>query len=162
MTILRILQFIVVITLLGFTDPSSVNQMGDEDPQTVILISIDGLRADYLTRGVTPNILKLSEEGVHAKYLEPIFPSKTFPNHYSIITGLYPANHGIVNNSMYDPELGFFRLSDREVISKSSWWGGEPLWITVQKHGHSKCHLFLARLRRRFNSGSSTNLLDGI
>ncbi len=114
----------------------------DDEPRTVILISIDGLRADYLTSENTPNLVELANQGVRAEYLEPVFPSKTFPNHYSIITGLYPANHGIINNSMYDPDLGFFRLSDREVLSKTAWWGGEPLWITVQKHGHTSATYF--------------------
>ena len=116
--------------------------MNDGESHTVILISIDGFRADYLTQEDSPHLLELANQGVHAEYLEPVFPSKTFPNHYSIITGLYPANHGIISNSMYDPELGVFRLSDREAISKSQWWGGEPLWVTVEKQGHVSATYF--------------------
>ncbi len=134
--------FPALVVILGFAATGHSSHASDEEPRTVILISIDGLRADYLTRENTPNLLELADQGVWAEYLEPVFPSKTFPNHYSIITGLYPANHGIINNSMHDPDLGFFRLSDREVISKSSWWGGEPLWITVQKHGHTSATYF--------------------
>ena len=121
---------------------------------TVILISIDGLRPDYITPENTPHIFGVAEQGVRAEYMKPVFPSKTFPNHYSIITGLYPANHGIINNSMYDPTLGYFRLSDREVISKSGWWGGEPLWVTVQKQGRTSATYFWP--------GSDTDSIQGI
>ncbi|MXX97800.1 MAG: alkaline phosphatase family protein [Rhodothermaceae bacterium] len=126
------LLVLIVVSCADLPDP----------PNTVILISIDGLRADHITPENTPHLHGLAGKGVHAEYLEPVFPSKTFPNHYSIITGLYPANHGIINNSMYDAELGTFRIGDRNAIKKSEWWGGEPLWITVQKHGHTSATYF--------------------
>lgn len=133
---------ILLITLLCFTNLVPFAHSTDDDHRTVILISIDGMRADYLTPEHTPHLFEFAQMGVRAKYLEPVFPSKTFPNHYSIITGLYPANHGIISNSIYDPDVGLFRLSDREMISKSSWWGGEPLWVTVQKHGRMSATYF--------------------
>ena len=140
------LQISVWLVTLLFSACVSIRQdsvqTSDEESRTVILISVDGLGADYLSPEDTPNILALADQGVRAKYLEPVFPSKTFPNHYSMITGLYPANHGIINNSMYDPELGTFRLSDREVLSKSQWWGGEPLWVTVEKQGRTSATYF--------------------
>lgn len=133
---------IALFLISGANHPDVLKQGTDEEPRTVILISIDGLRADYITPEDTPHLYELAGKGVHAEYLEPVFPSKTFPNHYSIITGLYPANHGIINNSMYDSGLGSFRISDRDAITKSAWWGGEPLWITVQKHGHTSATYF--------------------
>ena len=78
---------------------------------------------------------RLAKNGVRAKAMIPVFPTKTFPNHYSIVTGLYPVNHGIVANTMYDPEFDArFSLSDREAVRDSRWWGGEPLWVTAEKH----------------------------
>ncbi len=142
MTLRNSFWLIVLLVFSGATHPDFLEYGPDEEPGTVILISIDGFQADYLTPEHTPNLYQLANAGVHAAYLEPVFPSKTFPNHYSIITGLYPANHGIINNSMYDPELGTFRLSDREALVKSGWWGGEPLWVTVQKHGHVSATYF--------------------
>ena len=69
----------------------------------VILVSIDGFRNDYLERGITPNLLTLAQKGTFAKKFEPVFPTITFPNHYSLVTGRYPDRNGIVNNTMYDP-----------------------------------------------------------
>ncbi len=104
---------------------------------TVILVSIDGFRADYQDRFDTPTLDRLAAEGVRAsKGMLPVFPSKTFPNHYSIATGLYPAHHGIVGNTMYDPGMdAWFRLSDREAVEDTRWWLGEPIWVTAEKQG---------------------------
>jgi predicted AlkP superfamily pyrophosphatase or phosphodiesterase len=102
----------------------------------VILVSIDGWRWDYLERFQPPAIGGLAKRGVVAEALVPVFPSKTFPNHYTIITGQYPGRHGIVSNSMIDPALpGRFSLSRRDVQQDTRWWGGEPLWVTVERQG---------------------------
>lgn len=105
--------------------------------RTVILISIDGFRADYTDIHEAPNLRRLIAGGVHANEgMKPVYPSKTFPNHYSIVTGLYPARHGIVSNSMYDPELDdTFSISDREAVENPVWWEGEPIWTAVEKQG---------------------------
>lgn len=104
--------------------------------QTVILISIDGFRWDYPEKADTPNIDYLIEHGVRAKSLIPCFPTKTFPNHYTIVTGLYPEHHGIIANNMYNPERSeYFRLSLREAVRDPVWWGGEPIWVTAEKNG---------------------------
>ena len=102
----------------------------------VILISIDGWRWDYTERFKPPAIESLARSGVRSDGLIPTFPSKTFPNHYSIVTGLHPAAHGITSNNMIDPRLpGRFTLSNREVQQDTRWWGGEPLWVTAEKQG---------------------------
>src|SRR6516225_3816023 len=80
----------------------------------LILISIDGFRADYFDRGLTPTLKALAADGVHAQAMRPAFPSLTFPNHYTLVTGLYPDHHGMVGNSMWDAELGKFGLSNKE------------------------------------------------
>jgi predicted AlkP superfamily pyrophosphatase or phosphodiesterase len=83
-------------------------------PGTVLLISLDGFRWDYIERFAPPNLTALAETGVRAKALIPVFPTKTFPNHYSIVTGLYPAEHGIISNNMYDPDRdAWFSMRDR-------------------------------------------------
>ncbi len=112
-------------------------------PPTVILISIDGFRWDYLDRYPSPILSQLAADGVRAQGLIPCFPSKTFPNHYSIVTGLYPENHGIVANNMYDPEFdASFSLGNREEIGNGRWWGGEPIWVTAARQGVKSAVMF--------------------
>jgi len=102
---------------------------------TILLVSIDGFRPDYLGFE-TPNLNSLAERGVRAKWMIPSFPTKTFPNHYTIVTGLYPEHHGIVANNMWDNATGTkFAPSDREQVQNPKWWGGEPIWVTAEKQG---------------------------
>ncbi|TRY83309.1 hypothetical protein DNTS_006036 [Danionella cerebrum] len=103
----------------------------------VILLSVDGFRASYMKRGSTviPNIEKLKSCGTHSPYMRPMYPTKTYPNLYTITTGLYPESHGIVGNSMHDP--GFdanFNFRGKEKLNHR-WWGGQPIWITAMKQG---------------------------
>jgi predicted AlkP superfamily pyrophosphatase or phosphodiesterase len=103
---------------------------------TVLLVSLDGFRYDYLEKVETPNLQRLIREGVKAKWLIPQFPTKTFPNHYSIVTGLRPEKHGIISNTMFDPEFNEgFSLRNLKAIRDGKWWGGEPLWVTAEKEG---------------------------
>ena len=102
---------------------------------TTILISLDGFRADFLNRGLTPTLNSFVAEGVSPRYMLPSFPSVTFPNHYTIITGLYPESHGIVSNSFWDPDLKEeFFYTDPARSMQPKWWSeGEPLWVTAAK-----------------------------
>ncbi|XP_057184747.1 ectonucleotide pyrophosphatase/phosphodiesterase family member 2 isoform X1 [Triplophysa rosa] len=103
----------------------------------VILLSIDGFRASFMKRGSTviPNIEKLRSCGTHAPYMRPMYPTKTYPNLYTITTGLYPESHGIVGNSMYDPVFdASFNIRGKEKLNHR-WWGGQPIWITAVKQG---------------------------
>ncbi|CEQ40678.1 SPOSA6832_02317 [Sporobolomyces salmonicolor] len=127
------------------------------DP-TVILLSMDGMRADYLTRGLTPHLLNISRKGVRAEYLKPVFPTLTFPNHWSLLyvsfilisppcrfpprpfthsplaTGLYPSSHGIVSNDFWSPAMEKeFVYTEPAQSWESGWWGGEPIWATAVK-----------------------------
>jgi len=109
----------------------------------VILISIDGFRADYLDRLQPPNLMKLAAAGVRADGLIPQFPSKTFPNHYTIVTGLTLAHHGIISNNMRAKDIpGEFEMSNREVIADPRWWGGEPIWNTAERQGRKSASMF--------------------
>lgn len=98
----------------------------------VLLVSLDGFRADYTTYEVTPVINRLRECGIQTSFMRSSFPSKTFPNHYTIATGLYPESHGIVGNYMYDMEKNsLFTMSTTDPY----WWGGETIWKTLSKAG---------------------------
>jgi predicted AlkP superfamily pyrophosphatase or phosphodiesterase len=108
----------------------------------VILISFDGWRWDYTDRGNVPNLKALAARGVRAKELIPSFPSLTFPNHYTIVTGLYPGHHGIVSNTMATPSMPRkFSMSSNEVRN-SAWWGGEPVWATAMRQGRRAMSMF--------------------
>jgi predicted AlkP superfamily pyrophosphatase or phosphodiesterase len=102
---------------------------------TVVLIALDGFRWDYLDRPVAVNLRALAERGVRAERLIPSFPSKTYPNHYTLVTGLYPQNHGIVANVIHDSALGWFRTGADPAVRDGRWFGGEPIWVTAEKRG---------------------------
>ncbi|MDF3980946.1 ectonucleotide pyrophosphatase/phosphodiesterase [Luteibacter sp. PPL201] len=109
----------------------------------VLLISIDAFRADYRDRKITPNLEAMAADGAQAPYMLPSFPSLTFPNHYTLVTGLVPDHHGIVNNTMRDPVLGEFDLSNHAATSDGRWWSdAEPIWVTAQKHGLRTATMF--------------------
>ena len=102
----------------------------------VLLVSFDAFRWDYLNRNITPNLEKIYAEGVRAISLQPVFPSKTFPNHISIITGMYPENHGIITNTFENPTTNeWYKLSDRNSVQNSKWYLGEPFWETAKRNG---------------------------
>lgn len=110
---------------------------------SLILISIDGYRADYLERGHSPVLAALAADGVRAKGLHPVYPSVTYPNHYTLVTGLYPDQHGIVNNTMRDAVLGNFSPPNRAANADGRWWDqAEPIWVTAQKQGRRTAAVF--------------------
>ena len=105
-------------------------------PQTpLLLISIDGLRPGDITPESMPHLTRLGQTGVRAEGMQPSYPALTFPNHYTLITGLRPDHHGVTHNSMWDMQLGEFRVANREAVSDGRWWGGEPVWIGADKAG---------------------------
>ncbi len=113
----------------------------------VILVSLDAFRWDYcdLYPKETVNLRAFRAKGVSARALIPVFPSNTFPNHYSIVTGLRPAKHGIVNNRFFDSATGkFFIYNLPQSVRQSEWWGGEPIWVTAAKQGRrSACSFWV-------------------
>ncbi len=111
--------------------------------RTVVLVSFDGFRADYLNRPGAVRLRALAAAGVRAERMVPSFPSKTFPNHYTLVTGLYPEHHGIIANTMYDAAIAkTFTISDTSVTHDPRWWGGEPLWNTVERQGKKAASFF--------------------
>ncbi len=101
----------------------------------VVMISIDGFRHDYIDLYSPPFLSSIQNKGFRAKSLEPIFPSKTFPNHYSLITGMYSDKHKLVANRFHDPERQQDYLLGSSTTRDGSWYAGEPLWTSVKKQG---------------------------
>lgn len=109
----------------------------------VILISIDGFRYDYAKKYKARNILRLAEQGASAEKMLPSFPSKTFPNHYTLVTGLWPGHHGIVSNEFYSrSRQEWYRVADRNAVQDGSWYGGVPLWSLAEQQGMLSASLF--------------------
>lgn len=121
--------------------PASRNAKGRQP--VVILVGIDGLGWEFMERAETPTLDRLAANGVRAERLVPSFPTKTFPNHYTMVTGLYPGHHGLVANNMYDPDFdATYGLDDRPAVGDGRWYGGEPIWVTAQKQGLRTAPLF--------------------
>jgi predicted AlkP superfamily pyrophosphatase or phosphodiesterase len=102
----------------------------------VVMVSFDAFRHDYIERYHPSAFMEVAARGVHASAMIPSFPSKTFPNHYTIATGLYPGDHGITGNAFFDPSRReWYRLADQKAVRDSSWYGGEPIWVTAERNG---------------------------
>lgn len=109
----------------------------------VIMVSFDGFRHDYVEKYNLPNFKKLIKQGSSTQALIPSFPSKTFPNHYTLVTGLYPGNHSLVDNEFYDPEQKkAYAIRKREMVEDPSFYGGTPLWQLAQQHGMKAASFF--------------------
>jgi predicted AlkP superfamily pyrophosphatase or phosphodiesterase len=134
--------FPALLLLAGCVPDDQRTSEGDQ--QILILISIDGMRHDYQALVETPALDQLTRKGVRAESLTPVFPSKTFPNHYTHVTGLYPENHGIIANRMWDPVFeDEFYIGDQSVPAQDGrWYGGEPLWVTAEKNGLTAASCF--------------------
>jgi predicted AlkP superfamily pyrophosphatase or phosphodiesterase len=129
------LQILAIFSVVSCSSGSVNNKQLNVDA-TVILISLDGYSQQYLGKYPAPNIEALIKEGLIADSMQPAFPTKTFPNHYSIVTGLYPGNHGIVENNIYDKDFdAIFRMSKPEEVTHARWWLGEPIWVTAELQG---------------------------
>ncbi|MDR2887869.1 MAG: ectonucleotide pyrophosphatase/phosphodiesterase [Bacteroidales bacterium] len=149
--------FILVISgtvICGFG-----NRKKTKEPQEYLLVvSFDAFRADYHTHYNTPNLNRLATDGVKAGRMYSSFPTNTFPNHYTIATGLYPDHHGLINNSFYAPdldrpyglvnimvynqEIGRHYRIDRSSVEDAAFYGGEPMWVTAEKHGLKSAAFF--------------------
>lgn len=117
-------------------DMNRINSTEALSKPYVILISADGFRYDYAEKYKAENLLRLAQSGVSAKAMIPSFPSITFPNHWSLITGLYPSHHGLIDNFFYDYKREkFYKMSSAENAEDGSWYGGTPLWSLAEKQG---------------------------
>ncbi len=113
-----------------------INARHQRDKPYLVLVSIDGFRWDYMDRYPTPNMHRLASSGSKTERLLPVFPTLTFPNHYSIATGLYPQHHGIVANDFPDPGTGaWYSLKNRAAVEDGRFYNGEPIWVTAETQG---------------------------
>lgn len=118
------------------TGSGGINTAEHRDKPYVVLVSLDGFRADYLDYFELPNLRRIALRGARARWMQAVFPSLTFPNHYSLVTGLESARHGIVSNRFYDPlRKQQYIYTDSAVVSDGSWYGGEPIWVTAERQG---------------------------
>ncbi|KIY45676.1 nucleotide pyrophosphatase [Fistulina hepatica ATCC 64428] len=125
--------------------------------RTVLLVSIDGLRADYLDRGFTPHLLNIAKKGLRAKSMIPVFPTLTFPNHWALMTGLYAESHGIVANNFWDPASQTeFHYNKVESCWRPDWWHGEPMWETAERAGVITANLMWPGPPKTVSGASST------
>lgn len=136
-------SLIVVLVFVFVANFKAKSQDTLNNDKYVIVLSMDAFRWDYNTMAPVPNLDSIARVGVRAEYLKPAFPTLTFPNHYTLATGLYPDHHGIVMNNFYDDSLGLvYRIGDRSVVEDSRFYGGEPIWITAQKQGLKTASFF--------------------
>ncbi|PID93447.1 MAG: alkaline phosphatase family protein [Bacteroidetes bacterium] len=128
---------LALLPLVGFLfSACNTAQEAKKETPYVVMLSMDGFRWDYVDRVPTPNLDKVAQRGVKAQSLKPAFPSKTFPNHYTIATGLYPDHHGLVHNTFLDPKSGRkYAIGDPETRGDQYFYGGEPIWMTAEKQG---------------------------
>ncbi len=111
-------------------------QTADNNKPYLLIVSLDGFRWDYPQKYKLPYLDSIAAKGVKAKSIQPCFPTVTFPNHYSMATGLYPDNHGIVQNKFYDKELNLtYRIGDSKTVMDGRFYGSEPIWVTAEKQG---------------------------
>jgi predicted AlkP superfamily pyrophosphatase or phosphodiesterase len=140
---MRMLAFVILALPAGACGGLQQGRAASEAAEsTVVLISLDGFRRDYLEWHSPPTLLALAADGVVADAMIPSFPTSTFPNHYTIVTGLRPQNHGIVNNTMYDPVFDARFSLGNEGPREDRWWGGEPIWSTAEKQGVKSAAFF--------------------
>jgi len=120
------------------------NQQNNENIQPyVVMVSLDGFRWDYTQYANTPVLDSLAKVGVLAEALIPSFPTKTFPNHYTMATGLYPDHHGIVLNGFYaDDQKRNYNKGDKSTVGDEAFYSGEPIWTTAELQGVKSATLF--------------------
>lgn len=134
-------QYLLIVVGAGFcigrscSDGCTVGAPLKKHPAKFLLILFDGFRWDYFQKTQLPNFDRFRSRGVHAEYMEPIFPSLSYPGYYSILTGLNAESHGFIENTMYDPIQKMFFWTDTDVNgSQPFWWeGSEPVWTTAAK-----------------------------
>jgi len=123
----------ISLCLLFFIGASAFPQ---EKEPILIFISLDGFRHDYVERFQPENLSRFIAEGVGAKGLIPSFPTKTFPNHYTLATGLLPEHHGLVDNDFYEPEKDqVYTMGNRSLVQDGYWYGGTPIWVLAEQYG---------------------------
>lgn len=142
----KTIMYVIILIICIYTLPScrsssnvtgsttTINSKASLEKPYVILISLDGFRWDYVEKYQPPHLSKFIKNGVKAQSLIPSFPSKTFPNHYTIATGMYPDQHGIIGNSFYSNKKKItYKIGNRKMVEDGSFYGGDPIWVQAEK-----------------------------
>ena len=154
------INILIIFCLLSVhCQPSQTEE--SRSTNSLLLISIDGFMNEYIERNETPNFDRFLTNGVQAEYLIPVFPTKTFPTHFSIVTGLYVENHGIISNRFYDYELDAqFTFGPQDLPNDERWWHGEPIWITAENQGKTATTFFWPGSEASYNGVQPTRWID--
>lgn len=172
------ISYSLLVGLLGFTNlalaqtqtpvdtaqhvnSNSKNALTQQEKPYVILISADGFRHDYAEKYKAQHLLELSKNGVRAASMIPSYPSVTFPNHYTIATGLYPAHHGLVANTFYDKvKKEKYSMSAKDKVRDGSWYGGTPLWVLAEQQQMLAANMFWVGSEAAIKGTRSTYYYD--
>lgn len=160
----RLLPWLAVCCGLAVSEQQKGNDTREREetaaatPHPLLLVSFDGFRADYLKQYPFPHLQKFFSDGVHVEQLTNVFTTKTFPNHYSLVTGLYAESHGILASRMYDPHTNkTFTVGNRD----PSWWDeATPIWLSVQKAGYKSAAAMWPGSDLRIHNSTATHSLD--
>ncbi|XP_053315883.1 bis(5'-adenosyl)-triphosphatase ENPP4 [Spea bombifrons] len=152
-------QLILTLAVLHGLVFCAADQSKSNATSKLLLVSFDGFRADYLTKYPLPNLRGFMEDGVLVEEVKNVFITKTLPNHYSIVTGLYAESHGIVSNVMYDSETR--RVFNVSSYRESFWWEeATPIWVTNQLHGYRSGGAMWPGSDVRIHNSTPTYYLD--
>jgi len=132
---IRYAASLLIVLAAPLAQAGTFNAPEHADKPYVVLVSIDGFGSEFRDKTETPALDELAATGISATSLVPVYPSLTFPNHYSIATGLYPAEHGLVANHFPPADGGsWYRMYDREAVRDGRWYGGDPLWVVAEQN----------------------------
>ncbi len=132
----------ILLLILYTTFLFSCNHTKKNTPY-VVVVSLDGFKWDYPDYANTPFLDSVEKIGSRIHTVEPSFPSKTFPSHYSIATGLHPGNHGIINNNFYDSSSNrYYSINNKKAVNDGYFYGGEPIWVTAKKNNINTATFF--------------------
>jgi predicted AlkP superfamily pyrophosphatase or phosphodiesterase len=112
-----------------------VNREEHRGKPHVLLISLDGFKPEYLERFELPHLRRMAERGTRARYMLPVFPTLTFPNHFSLVSGVHAETHGLVANSFWDPERREGYALSTDAVTDGTWYHAEPIWVTAERQG---------------------------
>ena len=148
-------QLIFILLLFIIASCAQTQTAHNKNVNPVVMISLDGFRYDYIKKYQPPNLLRIIKTGVRAERMLPVYPSKTFPNHISIATGMYASNHGIVHNEFYDRELNDIYTMGK-AFQQPKWMQATPLWIHAERNGMTTASYFWAEADSTLEGLSST------
>lgn len=156
MTLQKLIALFLLVSAPILVSNCTNDNSSESDPK-LLLISIDGFMNEYLDRNETPHFDQFIASGVRAEHMIPVFPTKTFPNHFTVVTGLYVENHGVISNSFPDPNLeGYFSYGPQESENDERWWQGEPIWITAENQDLISATMFWPGSEASYNGVQPT------